>query len=152
MLQSVPVLIYRFEGQGKPTTLGLSFIKGVPMKKASANSRLLSLAAVLLLGRVSLADQVTLKNGDRVTGKIIKKESGALTFKSDVFGNITIPWDQITKLDSEELLTVVLPGGNSMNGKITTSDSRLVVTTAAGAESASLANVSAIRRRKSKAF
>jgi len=65
-----------------------------------------------LFACIAWADQVTLKNGDRVTGKIAKKDGAALTFKSDVFGVITIPWDQITQLASDEPLTVVLLTGS----------------------------------------
>ena len=40
-----------------------------------------------------LADQISLKNGDRVTGAVIKKDGDKLTFKSEVFGEVTVPWD-----------------------------------------------------------
>ena len=56
------------------------------------------------------ADQVTLKNGDRVTGSIVKKEGNNLTIKSDLMGVVTIPWDQITEIKSAEPLNVVLAG------------------------------------------
>jgi putative salt-induced outer membrane protein YdiY len=92
------------------------------------------------------ADQVQLKNGDRVTGQVVKKDGGDLTFKSDVFGDITIPWEQVTRLSSEALLTVVHPDGRMLQGKVSTDDSRLVVVTAAGTqESMALADAAAIR-------
>src|SRR4051812_2106933 len=46
------------------------------------------------------ADQVTLKNGDRITGAIVKKEGNDLTLKSDLIGTVTIPWDQISEIKS----------------------------------------------------
>jgi hypothetical protein len=41
------------------------------------------------------ADQVVLKNGDRVTGSIIKKGGKNLTIKTDSFGVVTTSWDQV---------------------------------------------------------
>jgi len=33
------------------------------------------------------ADEITLKNGDRVTGKIVKKDGDKVTIKSDLMGD-----------------------------------------------------------------
>ena len=38
-----------------------------------------------------LADQITLKNGDRVTGTIVKKDGATLTINSAHFGTVTLP-------------------------------------------------------------
>jgi putative salt-induced outer membrane protein YdiY len=66
------------------------------------------------------ADQITLKNGDRVTGEIVKKEGGTLTLKSTFMGTITVPWDQVSEVKSEAPLTVVLPGGTVQETLATT--------------------------------
>ena len=94
---------------------------------------------------VAFADQVTLKNGDRATGKILKKDGASLTFKSDAFGNITIPWEKVDRLASDDQLTVVLPSGKSVLGKLDTKDNKLEVTTPTIKESIPIAEVSAIR-------
>jgi len=57
------------------------------------------------------ADQVILKNQDRVTGKVIKKDADKLTFKSDHFGEITIPWEQVQELRTDDPVTVVSTSG-----------------------------------------
>src|SRR5882724_7141652 len=92
-----------------------------------------------------LADQITLKNGDRVTGKIVKKDGAALTFKSDAFGDVTIPWEKVAQVISQEPLTVVLPGGKTVLGKVGTTENKLEVTTQAATESVAITEVSAIR-------
>ncbi|NWG14557.1 MAG: DUF481 domain-containing protein [Acidobacteria bacterium] len=100
---------------------------------------------LLLSGALPLfADQVTLKNGDRVTGKIIKKDGATLVFKSDVFGNVSIPWDQVTQVTSDESLFVLLPQG-SVQGKLATVDDRLVVATETAKETVALAEAPVIR-------
>jgi hypothetical protein len=92
-----------------------------------------------------LGDQVTLKNGDRITGRIVKKDGDKLTVKSELFGEVSIPWSAVTSITSSEPLVVVLPGGKSVTGNLTTGDGRLQVATPEGAEAAPLAEVSAVR-------
>jgi hypothetical protein len=66
---------------------------------------MMSLAAYPVWG-----DQITLKNGDRITGAIVKKEGNNLTVKSDLMGAVTVPWDQVTDIKTTETLNVVLSG------------------------------------------
>lgn len=46
-------------------------------------------------------DIVTLKNGDRVTGEVVKLEAGILEFKTDTMGRIFIEWRHIAKVVSD---------------------------------------------------
>ena len=73
------------------------------------------------------ADQLVLKNGDRVTGSIIKKDAKSVTIKSDLFGVITAPWDQVESVTADKPLTVVVKGGKSVQGTVTTASGNLVV-------------------------
>ncbi len=98
-----------------------------------------------LLGAPLVADQVTLKNGDRITGKIVKKDGDKFTVKSDLFGDVTIPWSAVTAVTSGEPLVVVLPGGKPVTGNVSTSENKLQVATASGPQTAALAEVSAVR-------
>src|SRR5437867_11601768 len=75
---------------------------------AMMHRKLYVLILPFLVG-VAWADQVTLKNGDRLTGKIEKKDGASLTIKSDIFAPVTIPWEAVTQVTSDEPLTVVLP-------------------------------------------
>jgi len=54
------------------------------------------------------ADQVTFKNGDRITGSIVKKDANNLTIKGALTGVITVPWDQVEAVQSDSPLNVVL--------------------------------------------
>lgn len=65
---------------------------------------------VLLAVCTAFGDQITLKNGDRITGAIVKKDGNNLTVKSDLMGVVTIPWDQVTDIRTNEQLNVVLSG------------------------------------------
>jgi hypothetical protein len=44
------------------------------------------------------ADQVVMKNGDRVTGTIVKQDGKTITIKTDNFGVVTAPWDKVASL------------------------------------------------------
>jgi putative salt-induced outer membrane protein YdiY len=81
---------------------------------------------LFLFAVTSQADQVTLKNGDRVTGEILKKDAGTLTVKSTFMGIVAIPWDQVSDIKSDMPLTVVLPTG-PVQGAVATVDGRLQV-------------------------
>jgi putative salt-induced outer membrane protein len=107
--------------------------------------RKLSIAILPFFVCLVWADQVTLKNGDRVSGKILKKDGASLAFKSSVFGEVTIPWEKVEQVATDEDVTVVLPDGKSVLGKLGTQDNKLEVTTPTSRESVTLANVSAIR-------
>jgi putative salt-induced outer membrane protein YdiY len=96
-----------------------------------------------LLACSARADQVTLKNGDRVSGKLVKKEGGDLKFKTDLMGEVTVPWDAVTSLQTDAPVTVVLSGGKKMVGKVAVNaaDKKLEV----GTEAAPLGELAAIR-------
>ena len=46
--------------------------------------------ALFLFTHIAFADQFTMKDGDRVTGEIIKKEGDILTVKTVNFGTVTM--------------------------------------------------------------
>lgn len=97
------------------------------------------------LSGIALADQVTLKNGDTVSGQIIKKDGDSLTIKSELMGEITMPWSAVTSVKSDNPLFVKLPTGKEVNGKVTTEGKDLSVASPAATETAPIGQVSTIR-------
>jgi hypothetical protein len=91
------------------------------------------------------ADQVVLKNGDTLTGSIVRKDGDKLTFKSEFLGEVTMPWAAVRSVRSDDALTVELPGPERVSGKVATAGDTLEVTTASGARTAPLAQVGAVR-------
>ncbi len=65
----------------------------------------LLLLFVLLLATPSLADQVVLKNGDRLTGSITKSDGKQLVIKTDYAGDVTVKFDAIQSLRPQATLT-----------------------------------------------
>jgi len=93
------------------------------------------------------ADVVTLKNGDRVTGAIIQKDGKTLTIKSDHFGTVTLPWDQVTTVNAEQVLNVITADGKAVQTKLATKADKVEVADRAVA----LADVVTIRDTASQA-
>jgi hypothetical protein len=91
------------------------------------------------------ADQVVLKNGDIITGTIVKKDGDKLTFKSEFLGEVTMPWSAVKSLKSDQELNVVLPGGETVKGKLSTSGDNLAVAAPAGEKTEALTAVTVVR-------
>src|SRR5690349_1825352 len=70
------------------------------------------------------ADEVVLKNGDRVTGSIVKKDGKNLTIKTDQFGVVTTSWDQVESIKTEKPVNVVLQDGKTVQGTLATTDGK----------------------------
>jgi len=109
--------------------------------------RLLKCGWVLFLGLGAIlnADQVVLTNGDVITGSIVKKDGDKLTIKSEFLGEVSMPWKAVKSLKSDQDLTVVMPGGEAVLGKVAATEGTLRVVSAAASKSAPMAEVSAIR-------
>jgi len=88
----------------------------------------LSVSATLFLN-VAWADQIVMKNGDRVTGSIIKKDGKNLTIKADQFGVVTTAWDQVVSVQADKPVNIVLPDGRTVQGTIATTNGKVEVTT-----------------------
>lgn len=77
----------------------------------------------------ALADQVTLKNGDRLTGTIVKSDTKTLLLKTDFAGDVNLQWDAVTSIVSSQTLHLALKDGQTIVGMVTTNDGKLEVAT-----------------------
>lgn len=107
--------------------------------------RLLALFASVLLVSGLFADQVTIKNGDRITGSIVRKDEKTLTIKSEFFGEVTMPWDQVQSLRADEPLTVVLSDGKTVKGTITSGEQRAEIQAPGGTQEVPVSEIAALR-------
>ena len=100
---------------------------------------------LLLCAIPALADQVVLKNGDRLTGSITKSDGKVLVIKTDYAGDVTVKFDAIQSITSTGDLNVSL-GGKTVVGPVTTSgDDVVVATRTAGPVEAPKASVTMLR-------
>jgi uncharacterized protein DUF481 len=100
------------------------------------------------LGARILADEVRLKNGDRITGTIIKADDKTLAIKTDYADIINISADVVAAINSEQTLWFALDDGKTVVGKVATKAGKYEIETG-GAALVSLepGKVQAIRSR-----
>lgn len=72
---------------------------------------------ILFLNTVAaMADELWLKNGDHLTGKVVTMEEGKLIFKTFYAGDISVKWGEISRLITDEPIRVVLSDETALKG------------------------------------
>jgi putative salt-induced outer membrane protein len=111
--------------------------------------RKLSFLTLILLAVFSstlFADQVTLKNGDHLTGSVVKSDGKTLVLHTDAVGDVTIQFAAIQDIKTDKELHVTLKGGKTAVGPVTTTEGKIEITTAtAGTVEAPKDDVTLIR-------
>ena len=112
----------------------------------------LLLSLVLYASTIAWADQVTMTNGDRLSGTIIKLDDTSLVLKSDYAGEVKLDWSAVQGIQSTQPLHVVLKNGQSLSGPVTSSDGHLQVATGSGSPAeAAKADVASLRGESEQA-
>ena len=91
------------------------------------------LIMIFLSGNI-FADEIWFKNGDHITGKIIRLEGNKLTFKTMYAGEINLDWQEIDRLRTENPVKAVLTSGSSILGQISPGDGNKVQLSPVGIE------------------
>jgi putative salt-induced outer membrane protein YdiY len=79
----------------------------------------LMLLIVLVTARLAPADQIVLKNGDRITGTIQSAEAGKLIILSPITGNITVALSDVKTFCTDGPIKIVLDDGTVINQPVT---------------------------------
>ena len=77
------------------------------------------------------ADQVVMENGDRLTGKILKKDGDSVTIQTEMAGVVKIKWSDVAGIISDEPLALTLDDGQILQGKMEADDDVINVEVAA---------------------
>jgi hypothetical protein len=72
-----------------------------------------------------MADQVTLKNGDRLTGSIVKSDAKTLLIKTEFAGEVNVQWDAVSGMVSSQPLHLALKDAQTIVGTVTAADTKL---------------------------
>jgi hypothetical protein len=114
---------------------------------------ILTILSLSLLSLPVFADQLTLKNGDRLSGTIVKWDDDAKTLliKTDLAGDVTVKWDAITAIVSSQPLHIMLSNGRVIVGRVSTTDGILEIATDGGTVPAAHDAVKAIRDNATQA-
>jgi len=78
----------------------------------------------LFIAPAVFADQITVKNGDRLTGKIVKSDGKTLVLHTEFAGDVTVDFKAITQISSEKVLRVNTSDKKTLVGPVTTSDGK----------------------------
>ncbi|HEV3278077.1 MAG TPA: DUF481 domain-containing protein [Terriglobia bacterium] len=78
-----------------------------------------SFFALALSATIALADVVTLKNGDRITGTLVDVKGGNLDLQSPILGSLSIPMAQVASFSAEKPVAVLVKGQEPVQGQLT---------------------------------
>ena len=76
---------------------------------------LFALPVMLLTGIPVSADELLMKDGSRLQGKVVKKEDGILEFKTGFAGVIKVQWAEVSELHADEPVTVMLENDETVS-------------------------------------
>jgi putative salt-induced outer membrane protein len=72
----------------------------------------------ILIVCAAFADQITMINGDRLSGRIQRLEGGKLLIVTDMAGAVALPWSNVGSIVSTQPLYVILKDGRVFTGTI----------------------------------
>ncbi|MHC4587142.1 MAG: DUF481 domain-containing protein, partial [Planctomycetota bacterium] len=75
------------------------------------------MAYLMFSSLTASADVVHLRNGDRISGKIIRMEKGSLLVKTDYAGEVTISWHKVESISADGKVKVLLNDGTALEGQ-----------------------------------
>lgn len=104
-----------------------------------------ALLPLILSSSLLFADQIVLKNGDRLTGTIDKSDDKTLLLKTDFAGDLTIQWSAVQEIQSTQQLHVATVTGKTVAGTVTTSDGNFQVQSPSGSQTVPKDQVTALR-------
>jgi putative salt-induced outer membrane protein YdiY len=105
-------------------------------------------ALVVLVAAVpALADQVSLRNGDRLTGTIVQSDGKTLVLHTEYAGDVTVKWDSVKGIESSEPLRVEMPNGKTAIGPVSTTDDTVKVATSSGEVAAPVGSVKGLSQQ-----
>ena len=65
-------------------------------------------AAILLAGSPVAADELIMKDGSRLMGKVVKEDDGVVDFETSYAGVIKVKWSEINEVIADESITILL--------------------------------------------
>lgn len=89
---------------------------------------------LLLWGIVSVvsADTVVMKNGDKLSGTVVDTTEKGVIFKSELAGNVTIEWSNISDLSTNNPIIVTTGDGKTVSATVRTEGEKLIATPESG--------------------
>lgn len=75
-----------------------------------------------LAGSAALADTVSLANGDRLSGTIVRLDAAALWLDTPYAGKLKLPWGEVRRIESDAPVRLRLDDGTELDGRLLADD------------------------------
>lgn len=95
--------------------------------------RLGPVLVILALAGHVCADQLVLKNGDRLTGTIVRSDGKTIVLMSDLVGEVTVALDNVENVTADKPLYVTLADGRTVSGLVTAKNNQFEIKSNSGA-------------------
>lgn len=99
----------------------------------------------------SVADQVVMNNGDRLSGTILNADETSLELKTDYAGEVKLDWSAVKEITSTQPLHLALKDGRTVAGAVTTRDGQFEIATSAGSVETPRSEIAMIRGESEQA-
>ena len=76
------------------------------------------LSGIIAVPAMGMADTLTLKNGDRLSGKLVSMTSGKVTFETSYAGLVTIDWSEVSGVETDQAVQVVFEDDSRLNAQM----------------------------------
>ena len=90
-------------------------------------------ALMSALGAAAFADEIVMKNGDRITGKVVDLAGGKLKVETPHSGVVILEWKEVASLKTDGPIRVKLTEGDPLEGKVIFQEGKILVETGSGA-------------------
>jgi hypothetical protein len=91
------------------------------------------------------AEQVSLKNGDHLSGAIVSMDGKKLVLKTTYAGEVSIDWDAVDQFTSDQPLVVTKSNQQTLTGTVKSQGADYVVTTPQGQQTVQKSEVAVMR-------
>lgn len=108
---------------------GAVSISGAATEKIMKKAGILTALVAVLFCPLLFADQIVLKNGDRLTGTVTKSDAKKLVIKTNYAGEVTVAWSAVQEMTSTKSFHVGLKSGQTVVGPLTVKEGKLEVST-----------------------
>ena len=105
----------------------------------------IALIAFIGLSSAVFADQITLKNGDHLTGTVVKSDGKTLVLHTEFAGDVTVQFAAIMQITTDKELHVSTSDKKTVVGPVTTNDGKFEVAAKTGTVEIPAGNVVLIR-------
>ena len=95
------------------------------MSKTTAYALLVLLCTAALLK----GEQVSLKNGDRLSGTVVSMDGKKLVLKTSYAGDVSIDWGSVSQFSSDQPLVITKTNKQLVTGTVKSEGDNYIITT-----------------------